>query len=115
LPRCGGERRRHRVCQPIPARRGFIGLRFHLLGAEGFGRGGNNNLGATVLVDLPSGGEALLLAEALSVPDFVGVMNDMRNREIKTQGKVLDSITEDQQEDYDFDENEFPRRHLRPA
>ena len=68
-----------------------------------------------MLVDLPSGGEALLLAESLSVPDFVGVMNDMRNREIKTQGKVLDSITEDQQEDYDFDENEFPRRQLRPA
>ena len=75
---------------------------------RGTGRGGNNFSGAGVLVDLPSGGEALLLADSLSVPDFVGVMDDVANGEIKTQGKVLDYITEDQEEYYGFDENSFP-------
>lgn len=72
---------------------------------RGTGRGGNNFSGAGVLVDLPSGGEALLLAESLSVPDFVGVMDDVENDEIKTQGKVIDVITEDQEEYYGFDES----------
>jgi hypothetical protein len=75
---------------------------------RGTGRGGNNFSGAGVLVDLPSGGEALLLAESLSVPDFVGVMDDVENDEIKTQGKVIDAITEDQEEYYGFDESSFP-------
>ena len=39
------------------------------------------------VLDLPSGGEALLLAESLSVPDFVGVMNDVKNGEINTQAR----------------------------
>jgi hypothetical protein len=75
---------------------------------RGTGRGGNNYSGAGVLVDLPSGGEALLLAESLSVPDFVGVMKDVRNGEIKTHGKVIDDITEDQEEYYGFTEADFP-------
>ncbi len=75
---------------------------------RGTGRGVNNFSGAGVLVDLPSGGEALLLAESLSVPDFVGVMDDVENDEIKTQGKVIDVITEDQEEYHGFDENSFP-------
>jgi hypothetical protein len=75
---------------------------------RGTGRGGNNYAGAGVLVDLPSGGEALLLAESLSVPDFVGVMKDVRNGEIKTQGKVIDAITDVQVEYYGFDESAFP-------
>jgi hypothetical protein len=75
---------------------------------RGTGRGGNNYSGAGVLVELPSGGEALLLAESLSVPDFHGVMDDVRNGEIKTQGKVIDTITEDQEEYYGFDESDFP-------
>lgn len=74
---------------------------------RGTGRGGNNYSGAGVLVELPSGGEALLLAESLSVPDFKGVIEDVRNGEIKTQGKVIDSITEDQEEYYGFDESDF--------
>ena len=74
---------------------------------RGTGRGGNNYSGAGVLVELPSGGEALLLAESLSVPDFNGVIKDVKNGEIKTQGKVIDSITEDQEEYYGFDENDF--------
>lgn len=74
---------------------------------RGTGRGGNNYSGAGVLVELPSGGEALLLAESLSVPDFNSVMEDVKNGEIKTQGKVIDSITEDQEEYYGFDEGDF--------
>jgi len=75
---------------------------------RGTGRSGNNYAGAGVLVDLPSGGEALLLAESLSVPDFVGAMKDVKNGEIKTQGKVIDSITDVQVEYYGFDESAFP-------
>jgi hypothetical protein len=67
---------------------------------RGTGRGGNNYSGAGILVELPSGGEALLLAESLSAPDFNGVMDDVRDGEIKTQGKVIEYITEDQQEYY---------------
>lgn len=74
---------------------------------RGTGRGGNNYSGAGVLVELPSGGEALLLAESLSVPDFKGVMDDVKNGEIKTQGRVIDDITEDQEEYYGFDESDF--------
>lgn len=75
---------------------------------RGTGRGGNNFSGAGVLVDLPSGGEALLLAESLSVPDFKGVMKDVKNGEIDTHGKVIDHITETQEEYYGFDESAFP-------
>jgi hypothetical protein len=75
---------------------------------RGTGRGGNNYSGAGVLVDIPSGGEALLLAESLSVPDFVGVMKDVKNGEIHTHGRVIDVITETQEEYYGFDENDFP-------
>ena len=75
---------------------------------RGTGRGGNNYSGAGVLVDIPSGGEALLLAESLSVPDFVGVMKDVKNGEIYTHGRVIDVITETQEEYYGFDENDFP-------
>ena len=55
---------------------------------RGTGRGGNNYSGAGVLVELPSGGEALLLAESLSVPNFVGVIKDTDNGALKAQGKV---------------------------
>ncbi len=75
---------------------------------RGTGRGGNNYSGAGVLVELPSGGDALLLAESLSVPDFVGMMKDTKNGEVEAQGKVIDSITEDQEEYYGFDESDFP-------
>jgi hypothetical protein len=75
---------------------------------EGTGRGGNNYAGAGVLVELPSGGEALLLAESMSVPDFVGAMKDVRDDEVRTQGKVIDEITDDQIEYYGFDLEDFP-------
>ncbi len=74
---------------------------------RGTGRGGNNYSGAGILVELPSGGEALLLAESLSVPDFNGVMDDVEDGEIKTQGKVIDYITGGQEEYYGFDESDF--------
>jgi hypothetical protein len=41
------------------------------------------------------------------VPDFVGVMKGVENGELKAQGKVIDSITEDQEEYYGFDESAF--------
>lgn len=75
---------------------------------DGTGRGGNNYAGAGVLVELPSGGEALLLAESMSVPDFVGVMKNVRDNEVRTQGKVIDEITDDQIEYYGFDIEDFP-------
>ncbi|OBA94023.1 hypothetical protein A5662_19780, partial [Mycobacteriaceae bacterium 1482268.1] len=75
---------------------------------RGTGRGGNNYSGAGVLVELPSGGEALLLAESLSVPDFVGMMKDTQHGQLKAQGKVIDSISDDQMTYYGFDESAFP-------
>lgn len=74
---------------------------------RGTGRGGNNYAGAGVLVSLPSGGEALLLAEALSVPDFKGMMADVHNGALKASGKVIDGITSVQREYYGFDEKAF--------
>ena len=45
---------------------------------------------------------------AYTVPDFVGMMKDTKNGELKAQGKVIDGITEDQEEYYGFDEAAFP-------
>lgn len=75
---------------------------------HGTGRGGNNYAGAGVLVTLPSGGEALLLAESLSVPDFKGVMADVSHGTLKATGKVIDDITATQRTYYGFDINAFP-------
>jgi hypothetical protein len=75
---------------------------------RGTGRGGNNYAGAGVLVGLPSGGEALLLADSLSVADFVGAMHDVKNGELKATGKVIDTITDTQVEYYGFNESDFP-------
>lgn len=74
----------------------------------GYGRGGDNFSGAGVLVDLASGGEALLLAESLSVPDLVGVLKKLRDNEIKTHGRVIDGISPSQREYYGFDYADFP-------
>ena len=76
---------------------------------KGTGRGGNNYAGAGVLVDLSSGGEALLLAESMVVSDFIVAINDADNGQIKTQGKVIDEITEDQRKYYGLDEADFPQ------
>ncbi len=72
---------------------------------DGTGRGGNNFAGAGVLVDLPSGGEALLLAESMTVSDFRFAIKDGR---IATQGEVIDGITEHQRTYYGLDEADFP-------
>lgn len=76
---------------------------------RGTGRGGNNYAGAGVLVALPSGGEALLLAEALSVPDFKAMMADVRHGGLKATGKVIDVVTANERTYYGFDESVFPR------
>jgi hypothetical protein len=75
---------------------------------KGTGRGGNNYAGAGVLVDLPSGGDALLLAESMTVSDFIFAVDDVDNGQIKTQGRVIDEITEDQRKYYGLDEAAFP-------
>ena len=75
---------------------------------EGTGRGGDNYAGAGVLVELPSGGEALLLAESMTVSDFRFALSDAENGVIRTQGRVVDGITEDQRTYYGFDEAAFP-------
>ena len=36
------------------------------------------------------------------------MMDDVRNGRVHTQGKVIDQITEVQQNYYEFDENDFP-------
>jgi hypothetical protein len=74
---------------------------------KGTGRGGNNFAGAGVLVELPSGGEALLLTESMAVAEFVAAMNDAKDGVIHTQGHVIDEITEDQREYYGLDEADF--------
>jgi hypothetical protein len=61
-----------------------------------------------VLVELPSGGEALLLTESMAVAEFVDAMNDATGGVIHTQGHVIDEITEDQRECYGLDEADFP-------
>jgi len=75
---------------------------------NGTGRGGNNYAGAGVLVDLTSGGQALLLAESMVVSDFIFAIEDAEDGQIKTQGTVIDQITDDQRTYYGFDEAAFP-------
>jgi hypothetical protein len=75
---------------------------------NGTGRGGNNYAGAGVLVNLSSGGEALLLAESMVVSDFIFAINDAHDGEIKSLGKVIDEITDDQRKYYGLDEAAFP-------
>ncbi|MCV7076278.1 hypothetical protein [Mycobacterium szulgai] len=75
---------------------------------RGTGRGGNNYAGAGVLVALPSGGEALLLAEALSVPDFKGMMAAVQRGALRATGKVIGAVSADERKYYGFDESAFP-------
>jgi len=75
---------------------------------KGTGRGGNNYAGAGVLIELASGGEALLLAESMTVSDFIGLMRASPDRVVHGQGRVIDGITEDENEYYGFDAADFP-------
>lgn len=74
---------------------------------NGTGRGGNNYAGAGVLVDLDDGGQALLLAESLSVPDFRGVLKHVENGRLTATGKIVDEITDVQRKYYGFDVDAF--------
>ncbi|GAY15974.1 hypothetical protein [Mycobacterium sp. shizuoka-1] len=74
---------------------------------RGTGRGGNNYAGAGILVDLADGGQALLLAESMSVADFRGVMARTGSGELRATGKVIDEITADQRRYYGFDPDAF--------
>lgn len=42
------------------------------------------------------GGQALQLAESMAVADFRGVLESVQEGRIRTQGKVIDAITDDQ-------------------
>ncbi|GFG64987.1 hypothetical protein MKUB_24770 [Mycobacterium kubicae] len=75
---------------------------------RGTGRGGDNYAGAGVLVALPSGGEALVLAEALAVPDFKAVMAHVHEGALTATGRIVDGVTADQRKYYGFDEGAFP-------
>jgi hypothetical protein len=75
---------------------------------KGTGRGGNNFAGAGVLVTLPSGGEALLLAESMVVSDFRFALERAKDGVLRTQGKVTDAVTDDQHVYYGLDEAAFP-------
>ena len=60
-----------------------------------------------VLVVLDTGGQALLLAESMTVADFRGVMNHVENGDLHATGKVIDEITDDQRQYYGFDIDAF--------
>lgn len=74
---------------------------------NGTGRGGNNYAGAGVLVALDGGGQALLLAESMSVPDFRGVLKHVQDGRLTATGKVIDQITGVQRKYYGFDVDAF--------
>jgi hypothetical protein len=76
---------------------------------RGTGRGGNNFAGAAVLVTLRSVGEALLLAESLSVADFRQMMAHVAHDTLRATGKVIDGITDTQRTYYGFDTGAFPQ------
>jgi hypothetical protein len=61
-----------------------------------------------VLVNLETGGDALLLAESLSVPDFVGVLKGTANGQVHTHGRVIDEVTDDQVKCYGINLDDFP-------
>ncbi|MCX2714556.1 hypothetical protein [Mycolicibacterium sp. J2] len=75
---------------------------------DGTGRGGNNYAGAGVLVRLDGGGEALLLAESMTVSDFKAAVAEAKDGVVHTQGTVIDGITETQQKYYGLDPAAFP-------
>ena len=75
---------------------------------NGAGRGGNNFAGAGVLVALDGGGEALLLAESLSVSDLLGDLDDVEDGRIESLGRTMADVTEDQATYYGFDLADFP-------
>ncbi len=68
---------------------------------RGTGRGGNNYSSAGVLVELPSGGEALLLAESLEGHQERGGAGAGQGDRLHHRG---------QEEYYGFDEDAFPER-----
>jgi len=74
---------------------------------RGTGRGGNNYAGAGIPVDLDGGAQVVLLAESMAVADFRGMLESVRDGRIRTQGKVIEAISEDQRTYYGFDLADF--------
>ena len=75
---------------------------------NGTGRGGNNFAGGGVLVALDGGGEVLLLAESLSVPDLMADLEDVPGGRLHSLGRTIEGITDDQATYYGFDLDDFP-------
>ncbi|WIM89949.1 hypothetical protein PT015_11290 [Candidatus Mycobacterium wuenschmannii] len=87
--------------------RGSIAQRPVYWAPHGTGRGGNNYAGAGVVLDLPTGGQALLLAESMTVSDFVAALRGAHGGPVATQGQVIGEITADQRRYYGFDAADF--------
>jgi hypothetical protein len=47
------------------------------------------------------------MAESMTVADFIGLMRDSPDRVAHSQGRVIDEITEDQNEYYGLDAADF--------
>ena len=75
---------------------------------NGTGRGGNNYAGAGVLVALDGGGEVLLLAESLSVPDVMADLDEVEDGRFHSVGRTIIDVTEDEVTYYGFDLDDFP-------
>lgn len=75
---------------------------------KGTGRGGNNYAGAGVLVALDGGGEVLLLAESLSVPDLRADLEGVEDGRFRSVGRTIIDLTEDETTYYGFDLGDFP-------
>jgi hypothetical protein len=88
--------------------KGAVASRAVYWAPDGPGRGGNNYAGAGVLLALASGGEALLLAESMAVPDFKDMMARVHNGQLTATGTVTGRVTADQRKYYGFDESAFP-------
>lgn len=75
----------------------------------GLNRGGDNYRGVGVRIALDSGGEALVFAESMSVPDL---LTDLQRAEktgrFKCSGYVVNAISADQTKYYGIDESYFP-------
>lgn len=78
---------------------------------RGTGRGGNNYSGAGAIVRLDQGGEVVMLAESLSVPDFKGDFDGLHDGDrVSTHGEVFDEPTDRQFEYYGWDATDLPEQ-----
>lgn len=71
--------------------------------ATGENRGGDNYRGAGIVVALDTGGEALVLAESMGVPDLIGdLQRAKRTGRFASSGYVVNAVSETQTTYYGF-------------